>query len=49
MLKARDGKWGPWGLYGGCSRSCGGGVSKAIRRCNNPELVGGGGLWWGGD
>ncbi|XP_071960015.1 A disintegrin and metalloproteinase with thrombospondin motifs 9-like [Antedon mediterranea] len=32
-----DGGWGKWEPYGNCSRSCGGGVKKASRLCNNPS------------
>lgn len=31
-----DGKWGAWGQWTRCSKSCGTGVSKRIRFCNNP-------------
>ncbi|XP_029528601.1 A disintegrin and metalloproteinase with thrombospondin motifs 15-like [Oncorhynchus nerka] len=31
-----DGGWGTWGVYGSCSRTCGGGVQLAKRDCNNP-------------
>lgn len=31
-----DGKWGKWGTFGPCSRTCGGGVQLAKRECNNP-------------
>uniref|UniRef100_A0A6Q2WWI9 Peptidase M12B domain-containing protein n=1 Tax=Esox lucius TaxID=8010 RepID=A0A6Q2WWI9_ESOLU len=31
-----DGQWGRWGVYGSCSRTCGGGVQLAKRDCNNP-------------
>uniref|UniRef100_A0A4W5Q7T2 ADAM metallopeptidase with thrombospondin type 1 motif, 15b n=1 Tax=Hucho hucho TaxID=62062 RepID=A0A4W5Q7T2_9TELE len=31
-----DGGWGGWGVYGSCSRNCGGGVQLAKRDCNNP-------------
>ncbi|XP_078352920.1 A disintegrin and metalloproteinase with thrombospondin motifs 1-like isoform X2 [Oculina patagonica] len=31
-----DGGWGPWGTYGSCSRTCGGGVKYRSRQCNNP-------------
>ncbi|XP_033103714.1 A disintegrin and metalloproteinase with thrombospondin motifs 9-like, partial [Anneissia japonica] len=32
-----DGGWGKWEAYGNCSRTCGGGVKKATRLCNNPS------------
>ncbi|KAK6467892.1 A disintegrin and metalloproteinase with thrombospondin motifs 15 [Huso huso] len=31
-----DGRWGKWGPFGFCSRTCGGGVQLAKRECNNP-------------
>lgn len=34
--KPVDGKWGSWSQYGTCSRTCGGGIQKATRQCNNP-------------
>ncbi|XP_067307940.1 A disintegrin and metalloproteinase with thrombospondin motifs 15 [Pseudorasbora parva] len=37
-----DGHWGRWGLYGPCSRMCGGGVQLAKRDCNNPVPENGG-------
>lgn len=37
-----DGRWGRWGLYGPCSRMCGGGVQLAKRDCNNPVPENGG-------
>ncbi|KAJ8368226.1 hypothetical protein SKAU_G00082540 [Synaphobranchus kaupii] len=41
--KARvDGRWGSWGLFGSCSRTCGGGVQLAKRACNNPVPANGG-------
>ncbi|XP_043528485.1 A disintegrin and metalloproteinase with thrombospondin motifs gon-1-like isoform X2 [Frieseomelitta varia] len=35
-LKPVDGQWGEWGQYGKCSRTCGGGIKKRFRECNNP-------------
>ncbi|XP_015608491.1 A disintegrin and metalloproteinase with thrombospondin motifs 20 isoform X2 [Cephus cinctus] len=35
-LKPVHGQWGAWGYYGECSRSCGGGIKKKYRKCNNP-------------
>uniref|UniRef100_A0A3B4ZI74 ADAMTS/ADAMTS-like cysteine-rich domain-containing protein n=1 Tax=Stegastes partitus TaxID=144197 RepID=A0A3B4ZI74_9TELE len=29
-----DGGWGPWSLWGECSRTCGGGVSSSMRHCD---------------
>ncbi|XP_039614616.1 A disintegrin and metalloproteinase with thrombospondin motifs 6 [Polypterus senegalus] len=37
-----DGGWGPWSLWGECSRTCGGGVSSSIRHCDSPAPSGGG-------
>lgn len=34
-----DGAWGDWQPYGSCSRTCGGGVQKSIRECDNPTYV----------
>ncbi|XP_034187688.1 A disintegrin and metalloproteinase with thrombospondin motifs 9 isoform X1 [Osmia lignaria lignaria] len=35
-LQPVDGQWGEWGRYGECSRTCGGGIKKKYRECNNP-------------
>ncbi|XP_014241355.1 A disintegrin and metalloproteinase with thrombospondin motifs gon-1 isoform X2 [Cimex lectularius] len=37
-----DGGWGPWQGFGECSRTCGGGVRRSIRHCNNPPPANGG-------
>ncbi|KAL7838158.1 hypothetical protein AOLI_G00265620 [Acnodon oligacanthus] len=37
-----DGKWGKWGAFGTCSRTCGGGVQLARRECSNPVPENGG-------
>ncbi|XP_072247755.1 A disintegrin and metalloproteinase with thrombospondin motifs 15-like [Leuresthes tenuis] len=37
-----DGRWGKWGAFGDCSRSCGVGVQLAKRDCNNPVPENGG-------
>ncbi|OPJ90551.1 A disintegrin and metalloproteinase with thrombospondin motifs 6 isoform F [Patagioenas fasciata monilis] len=34
-----DGDWGPWSIWGECSRTCGGGVSSSIRHCDSPAHV----------
>ncbi|PRD18730.1 UNVERIFIED_CONTAM: A disintegrin and metalloproteinase with thrombospondin motifs 9 [Trichonephila clavipes] len=34
---AQNGEWGEWQSYGLCSRSCGGGVARSIRECDNPR------------
>uniref|UniRef100_A0AAY4DH57 ADAM metallopeptidase with thrombospondin type 1 motif 2 n=1 Tax=Denticeps clupeoides TaxID=299321 RepID=A0AAY4DH57_9TELE len=38
----QDGHWSSWGLFGQCSRSCGGGVQFRTRECNNPYPANGG-------
>lgn len=42
-----NGRWGAWSPYGGCSRSCGGGVELAGRECNNPAPENGGKYCYG--
>ncbi|KAK1900658.1 A disintegrin and metalloproteinase with thrombospondin motifs 15 [Dissostichus eleginoides] len=42
-----DGRWGKWGLFGDCSRSCGGGVQLAKRACDNPIPENGGKYCYG--
>ncbi|XP_019903923.1 A disintegrin and metalloproteinase with thrombospondin motifs 15 isoform X2 [Esox lucius] len=37
-----DGRWGRWGTFGSCSRTCGGGVQLAKRECKNPVPSNGG-------
>lgn len=37
-----DGLWARWAPYGPCSRTCGGGVQLARRRCSNPTPANGG-------
>ncbi|KAL3982766.1 Thrombospondin type 1 domain family protein [Acanthocheilonema viteae] len=37
-----DGSWGEWKNWGDCSRTCGGGVQKALRDCDNPRPSNGG-------
>ncbi|XP_026863426.2 A disintegrin and metalloproteinase with thrombospondin motifs 6 [Electrophorus electricus] len=37
-----DGGWGPWSIWGECSRTCGGGVSSSARHCDSPAPSGGG-------
>ncbi|XP_028321223.1 A disintegrin and metalloproteinase with thrombospondin motifs 15-like [Gouania willdenowi] len=42
-----DGRWGKWGSFGECSRSCGGGVQLAHRVCDNPVPENGGKYCYG--
>lgn len=37
-----DGRWGKWGQFGSCSRTCGGGIQLSKRECNNPVPSNGG-------
>lgn len=41
-LKPINGKWGRWGNYSACSRTCGGGIEKKYRECDNPSPKNGG-------
>lgn len=41
-LRPIDGQWGNWENYGECSRTCGGGIKKKFRECNNPPPQNGG-------
>ncbi|XP_058791063.1 A disintegrin and metalloproteinase with thrombospondin motifs 9 [Phymastichus coffea] len=41
-LEPLDGQWGDWSSYGECSRSCGGGIERKYRECNNPAPKHGG-------
>lgn len=37
-----NGGWGPWGVWGPCSRTCGGGVEFSHRECTDPMPQNGG-------
>ena len=37
-----DGRWGDWGPWSTCTKSCGGGQEERTRRCNNPAPYGDG-------
>uniref|UniRef100_A0A1B6E0Y8 Peptidase M12B domain-containing protein n=1 Tax=Clastoptera arizonana TaxID=38151 RepID=A0A1B6E0Y8_9HEMI len=41
-LQKIDGGWGEWQGFEDCSRTCGGGVKRAFRECNNPTPSNGG-------
>uniref|UniRef100_A0A915JT00 Peptidase M12B domain-containing protein n=1 Tax=Romanomermis culicivorax TaxID=13658 RepID=A0A915JT00_ROMCU len=42
QLSARKGDWGEWHEWKSCSRSCGSGVQKSERFCDNPRPSNGG-------
>lgn len=42
QLTPVDGGWGAWGPWGTCSRTCGGGIRRGERRCDNPPPSNGG-------
>ena len=37
-----DGGWGQWCAWSKCSKSCGGGIKKRSRKCDNPLPLYGG-------
>ncbi|KJH45426.1 thrombospondin type 1 domain protein [Dictyocaulus viviparus] len=37
-----DGGWGEWRMWETCSRTCGGGIQRALRDCDNPKPANGG-------
>lgn len=34
-----DGGWGSWSEFTRCSRTCGGGIQKRYRACDNPRYL----------
>ena len=36
------GKWGSWGKFGSCSKTCGSGVQERSRKCDSPAPLHGG-------
>ena len=41
-LAAVDGHWGPWSRFTACTASCGIGIQRRVRICNDPYPVNGG-------
>lgn len=41
-LRTVNGGWGQWMDFGECSRTCGGGIRKSYRECDNPRPSNGG-------
>lgn len=37
LLPLVNGNWGPWSPWDACTVTCGGGLQKRSRLCNNPE------------
>lgn len=37
-----DGNWGPWSIFGQCTKTCGGGMKYRNRKCDNPAPASGG-------
>ena len=37
-----NGQWSKWGAFTKCTKTCGGGIRKRTRRCNNPPPKNGG-------
>lgn len=49
LLEPVNGMWSSWSKYGQCSRSCGGGIRKRVRKCDNPSPKYGGDYCSGDD
>ena len=45
---SQDGAWADWASWSSCSRSCGGGVRRSVRQCDQPPPARGG-LYCTGD
>ena len=43
------GQWGQWGSFDTCDKTCGTGMKKRTRSCNNPAPSGGGNDCMGSD
>ena len=37
-----NGRWGKWGAFTKCTKTCGGGIRERFRQCNNPAPDNGG-------
>lgn len=44
-----NGRWTPWGRWGSCSLTCGGGIQDRLRTCTNPPPAFGGSPCTGAD
>ena len=41
-LTSVNGQWNAWEGWEACTKSCGGGIQKRVRRCGNPAPANGG-------